>query len=432
MKQHVVIKFRTQLADTASIPYWVDMITDKSQVRESANAEIDAIMRELALKFWLAHEYQLAGSEPTADEIRAGLDRTYRMILQHDYDLPPGLVDRIRLLPSVEDAQALDVTHSPLPSPQLATQASVRIRRAADLIHLPFAQMITKGVPEVKVAVIDTGVDIDHPELAGKVKDRADFVNLTGLDTSNFIGDFTGLDDAPDDEVGHGTHVAGIIAARGLQMDEGVAPFCSLMAVRALATMKDGDQYVGAGIVHDISNAIKWSVDNLADICSISLGIRNTGGGLPHQDVIKYALSRNVAVVAASGNDGTAERYYPGALQGVFAIGATDESGNVAGFTSYGAPITAVAPGSRIYSSYAQHRYAFASGTSQAAPFVSGAIALMKSYARERGVRLTNSMINRILKHTSDRVDRARRNPRAGYGLLNLADAFRFLKYQLG
>ena len=125
--------------------------------------------------------------------------------------------------------------------------------------------------------------------------------------------------------MGHGTHVSGIIAGKGLQMDEGVAPECSLMAVRVLATMKDGDRLVGAGIVDNINSGIKWAVDNGADVINMSLGIRHTGGGLPHQDVVRYALSKNVAVVAASGNDGTAERYYPGALKGVFAVGAADE-----------------------------------------------------------------------------------------------------------
>jgi hypothetical protein len=80
MKQHVVIKFREPLADSASIPYWEDMIGDKSHVRESANAEIDAVMREIGLRFWLAHEYRPRATEPGPDEIRAGLDRTYRMI----------------------------------------------------------------------------------------------------------------------------------------------------------------------------------------------------------------------------------------------------------------------------------------------------------------------------------------------------------------
>lgn len=431
MKQHIVVKLHRQLGDSANTPYWVDFVIDKSVVRESVNAEIDRLMRELGMKFWLAKEYKLNASGPSEEEIREGLDRTYRMILQQDYQLPADLVDRIRLMPSVEEAHALDVTDSKLPVPQLSAPTSVTLKRAADLIYLPYAQLITKGHANIKIAILDTGVDLEHAELQGKIIKHMDFVNLEGLDTAGFVGDFTGYDDAPDDEVGHGTHVSGIIAGRGLQMDEGVAPHCSLMAVRVLATMKDGKQLVGAGIVDNINTGIKWAVDNGADVINMSLGIRHTGGGLPHQDVIRYALSKNVTVVAASGNDGTAERYYPGALKGVFAVGATDDRGDVAGFTSYGATISVVAPGSRIYSSFARHGYAFASGTSQAAPFISGAVGLMKSYALERGIRLTNQAIRNVLKHTSERVDRNLRSLRAGFGLINLADAFRLLNYQL-
>jgi subtilisin family serine protease len=432
MKQHYVVKFHSPLGDSDRIPYWEDFITDKAVVRDRANAQIDRVMDDIAAKFWVTREYRLAHPQPTAEEINAGLERTYRLILQADYDLPPTLTERIRLLPSVENVRELHVTEAPLPRPELATQATLAIKRAADLIYLRSAQMFTQGNSRVKIAVLDTGVDLDHPELKGRIAQGADFVNLEGLDTRGFVGDFTGYDDVPDDEVGHGTHVAGIIAARGLKMEEGVAPRCSLIAVRVLATMKDGDRLVGAGIVDNINTGIKWAVDHGADIINMSLGIRHVGGGLPHQDVIHYALAKNVTVVAASGNDGSAEAYYPGALDGVFAIGATDEQGQVAGFTSYGARIMVVAPGSRIYSSFAHHGYAFASGTSQAAPFVTGAIALMKSYAVERGTKLTNKMIRDILKHTSERVDRQPRSIRAGYGLINLADAFRLLQHQLG
>ena len=432
MKHHVVAKLAQPLPDNERIPYWVDFIDDKSVVREQATPEIDALMRERGLRFWLTREYRLAEPVPSPEEIREGLNRTYRLILQEDYDVPADLAARIRLLPAVEDARDLDVAETRLPRPDLATQASLPFKRAADLIYLPVARMFGKGHPSVTVAVLDTGVDIGHAELQGKIGKRADFVNLTGLDTTPFVGDFTGYDDAPDDEVGHGTHVSGIIAGRGLQMEEGVAPDCRVMAVRVLATMRDGEQLVGAGIVDNINTGIKWAVDNGADVINMSLGIRHTGGGLPHQDVIRYALSKNVTVVAASGNDGTAERYYPGALQGVVAVGATDEQGEVAGFTSYGARISVVAPGSRIYSAFARHGYAFASGTSQAAPFVAGAVALMKAFAVQRGLALTNRAIATILKRTSDRVDRQRRSVRAGYGLLNLADAFRLLQYQLG
>jgi len=147
--------------------------------------------------------------------------------------------------------------------------------------------------------------------------------------------------------------------------------------------------------------------------------------------VIRYALSKNVTVVAASGNDGTRERYYPGALPGVIAVGAVDEAGDVTRFTSFGANIMVVAPGMNIYSSYARSTYAYASGTSQASPVVAGAVGLMKSYALQQGVRLKDHEIRYILKHTSDKVDRRLRNEQAGYGLINLADAFKLLTHML-
>src|SRR5215472_3184616 len=136
----------------------------------------------------------------------------------------------------------------------------------------------------------------------------------------------------------------------------------------------------------------------------MSLGIKHRSGGLPHADVIRYALTKGTTVVAASGNDGTAERYYPGALPGVIAVGAVDNSGVVTSFTSYGANIMVVAPGVNVYSSFAHNPYAFASGTSQASPFVAGTVALMKSLARSRGAALNPRDIVNILKNTSDKT----------------------------
>jgi subtilisin family serine protease len=430
MKQHIILKLHRPLADEARVPHWVDFASDKSVVVESVNPEIDRLMRERGLKFWLTKEYRSAGLEPSPEEIQAGLNRTYRMILQQAYGLPADLVERIRLIPAVEEARALDVGDAPLP-PQFSAPASLKRTRSEDLIHLGYARVMSRGVPEIKIAVVDTGVDLNHRELPGKVEKGADFVSLEGLDTTGFVGDFMGYDPVPQDEVGHGTHVCGIVGAKGLRMDEGIAPGCGLMAVRALATMKQGERYFGAGVVDNINLGIKWAVDNGADVINMSLGIKHIGGGLPHADVIRYALSKNVSVVAASGNDGTAERYYPGALRGVFAVGAVDEAGRVAGFTSYGANIFVVAPGTNVYSAYARGGYAFASGTSQAAPFVSGAIGLLKSYAHEHGRRLTNQDVGYILKHTSDKVDSRLRNIQAGYGLINLADAFKLLAHWL-
>lgn len=431
MKIHVIVKMREQLPDDSDMPDWQDFINDKSVVKEKLHPDFDRLMGDLKLKFWATKEYKPASAEWGADEIRQGLNRTYRVILQQDCELPDNLVQRISSIPAVEEASKLEIGEAKLPQPQLATQASIDRQRVQDLIYLSYAQSLTKGSEQVKIAVLDTGVNLNHKELRGKIVKRADFVNLEGLDTSGFIGDFSGYDDVPEDEVGHGTHVSGIIAGRGKEMDEGVAPECSIMAVRVLATMKQGDRNVGAGIVDNINAGIKWSVDNGADVINMSLGIKHVGGGLPHEDVIRYALSKNVTVVAASGNDGTAERYYPGALPGVIAVGAVDHTGTVARFTSYGANITVVAPGVNIYSSFANNSYALASGTSQASPFVAGSIALAKSYALDQGKKLSNNDITYVLKNTSDKVDSRLRNELAGYGLINLADAFKLLTHML-
>jgi len=432
MKYHIILKLYQPLTNAAAIPYWLDFITDKSQVTETVNPEIDRLMRDYGLTFWVTHEYKRVGTSWSPEELRAGLNRTYRIILQQDCTLPADLVGQLRQMPAVEDARELKISEAVVPTPQFAAQTSFTVSHAAELIYLSYAKAFTQGVSEIKIAVLDTGVNLDHKELNGKIVKGVDFVNLEGLDTSDFIGDVTGYDDVPEDEVGHGTHVSGIIAGRGLQMDEGVAPRCSLMAVRVLATMKSGNRLVGAGIVDNINTGIKWAVDNGADIINMSLGIKHTGGGLPHEDIIRYALSKNVTVVAASGNDGTAERYYPGALPGVIAVGAVDDNGNVARFTSYGANITVVAPGLNIYSSFANNTYAFASGTSQASPFVAGAIGLMKSYALQQGHQLTNREITDILKNTADKVDSRLRNEHAGYGVINLADGFKLLTHLLG
>jgi subtilisin family serine protease len=277
--------------------------------------------------------------------------------------------------------------------------------------------------------VIDTGVDLHHPELEGVLKPGHDFVDIIdGAD--EFIGDFTGADPDPDDEVGHGTHVSGIIAGRGEKMPGGVAPECRILPVRALAAMKRGEQRVGAGLVDNINAAIKWAIDQGADLINMSLGVRHESGGLPHEEVVDYAERRGVTIIAASGNDGTRQLYFPGALPHVVAVGAADSRGEVASFSTYGDHVTLIAPGEDIYSSYLNGRYAFASGTSQASPFVAGAVALMKSFAKAQGRRLSDRQIKHVLKNTSDKVDTRFKHPKAGYGCLNLADALRWLEYR--
>lgn len=431
MKHHVKVKLYQPLDEDLKIPDWQDFITDKSFIKEDSLPAIDRLMNDLGLKFWVTREYDPADDDWGAEERRQGLNRTYRLILQEDYEIPPDIVERIQLIPTVEKVRKLEIGEAPLPAPQISKQSSIPLHGVGDLIYLPYAKAMTRGLSEIKVAVLDTGVSLNHPELAGRLGKGEDFVDLKGLDTAGFIGDYLDYDEVPEDEVGHGSHVSGIIAAKGLQMEEGVCPNCTIIPVRVLATMKTPNGLVGAGIVDNINTGIKWAVDAGVDVINMSLGVKHGGGGLPHEDVIRYALSKNVTVVAASGNDGTAERYYPGALPGVIAVGAVDDAGAVTSFSSYGANITVVAPGVNIYSCFANSTYAFASGTSQASPFVCGTVALMKSFAAQRKSTLSHADITYILRNSSDRIDTRMRNEHAGYGLINLADAFKLLTHLL-
>lgn len=428
MKHHLVMKMRLALHEPPLIPDWITFINDKSVVVTSVEPTVDAVLHEAHHDFWVTHEYVPAPGGANDVEKQHGLDRTYRLVLQRDESpLPAELIQRLVALPSVESVHQLSVGGAELPDGARQMSSPADRDGGRSLIGLDFAAALTRGRKDVRVAVLDTGINLDHPELRGKVVAQKDFVDLRGLDTSAFVGDFLGADDNPEDELGHGTHVAGIIAAEGVAMDPGIAPECRLMAVRVLATVQDGARRQGAGIVDNINTAIKWSVDNGADVINMSLGIRHTGGGLPHEDVIRYAIARGVTVVAASGNDGTDTKYYPGALPGVVAVGAVDERGQVAPFTSYGAQITVVAPGVNILSSFARGRYAVASGTSQASPCVAGAVALIKSLALDHGTRLSAGDLARILRETSDRPNQQLRTTHAGYGVINMTDAFKWV-----
>ncbi|MBX7225020.1 MAG: S8 family serine peptidase [Chitinophagales bacterium] len=429
MKPHLIIKTKT--AVTASrIPFWGDFIKNKTGEISNFFPEFDSILSNNHLNFWLTQEYKPVSEHWSNEEINSGLNRIYRVILKENFAFPERLLEQIKIIPLVEDVRPALVADAPIP---IASSMSLQpnISRSREIIGLKQAHFYCKGNPSIKIAVLDTGVDAQHAELRTAVSNQADFVNLDGLDTVEFVGDITGYDEVAEDEVGHGSHVAGIIAGKGKEMPLGVVPECKIMAVRVLASMKQGDKLVGAGLIDNINVGIKWAIDHGADIINMSLGIKHSGGGLPHEEIIQYAKSKGVTIVAASGNDGQNNKYYPGALPGVIAVGAINDDREVADFSSYGANVSLSAPGTNIYSSYAYGKYAFASGTSQASPFVAGAVALLKSHALSKGYRLKDNQVKYILKHTSDKVNTRFKDEKAGYGVINLADAIKLLNYQL-
>jgi subtilisin family serine protease len=244
-------------------------------------------------------------------------------------------------------------------------------------IHAPDAWGASTG-SGVTIGIVDTGVDSSHPDLAGKIDA-----------TANCIGG-TCRDGGADDGHGHGTIVAGIIAAdtgngRGIA---GVAPDAHLVVAKAVDDNGTGD-------VNDINNGIKWVVDHGARVVNLSLGDPNflltSLLGTPLRPAVEYAWSRGAIPVLASGNEnvgllGLGSSNYGGLY--ALVVGATDKSGSVA---SYSSPIGnakwgLVAPGGSgggagedVLSTYPGGRYAWVAGTSMAAPHVSGALALLLS-----------------------------------------------------
>ncbi len=247
-----------------------------------------------------------------------------------------------------------------------AEEEPERINWAESILGIPDVWRLTQG-EGVKVAILDTGVDIDHPDLQDAI-----------VATKDFTGD--GIED----ENGHGTHCAGIVGARlnGVGF-VGVAPKVELLIGKVL-----GNE--GSGSFSWISDGIFWAVDQGADIISMSLG----GAGSDNElfQAVQYALFYGKYVICAAGNEGSLYQNsigYPGRYGGVLTVASHDSNGNPSGFSSRGGEVDVMAPGSEIWSTYKDGGYAELSGTSMATPFVAGLAALIAS--KHNGSDLNNS-----------------------------------------
>lgn len=442
MKPHLLIQLHSNRSNPR-LRFWEDIIDNKQIATTSFIPQIDSILKKkYNLDFLATQNYRSEKADWNPEEIQTGLNRIYRLILlTKNPNIPQDLVDEISLLPQVSYINKGEIISSSIPDQKLVSSQSLSMKYPDNSIYLEEAHRITKGTPEIKIAVLDTGIETSHPEFvykgtskrendSRKFKGDKDFVNIiNGVD--QFVGDFLEMDNIPDDSVGHGTHVAGIIGSTGKKMALGVAPKCTIIPVKVLGALKAGNKVVGAGLVDNIDAGIHYAVNAGADVINMSLGIKHSGGGLPHDSVIRYALKKNVSVVAASGNDGKRDKYYPGALEGVIAVGASDNIGNVAPFSTFGGHVSVTAPGVNIYSTSLSNGYAMASGTSQAAPYVAGAIALLKSRAAEKGKKIENALVSKIIHNTTDKFTNQFKDQKSGFGRINIFDALKMLDYNL-
>ena len=265
-------------------------------------------------------------------------------------------------------------------------------------IDAPEAWAFSTGSPAVKVAVIDTGIDYTHPDLAANYAGGYDFINLDG---------------DPMDDHGHGTHVSGTIAAAMNNLtgdpaaDEGVvgvAPNARILAYKVCAADGTCSDFA-------IQQAIAQAIADGAKVINMSLGAHDASQSL--SDSVQDAWNAGLVIVAAAGNDGVDNMLtYPAAFDNVISVAAFDEDHGRAAFSNFGSWVDISAPGNVIMSTYPMSAcpvsttpgdigcYTWLSGTSMASPHVAGAAALVWS----RGDVTTNSQVVDILLRSADPI----------------------------
>ena len=253
----------------------------------------------------------------------------------------------------------------------------------------------TKGAG-VKIAILDSGIDYTHPDLDDNYQGGFDFVNY---------------DNDPMDDYGHGTKVAGIIAAEDNNFGIlGVAPEASIYGVKVLSSG-------GSGSTSNVIRGIEWAVENDMDIISMSLG--GTSGYYAYETAINNAYNSGVLLIASAGNYGstaTDNVAYPAKYNSVIAVSAIYENNNLCSFSSVGPAVELTAPGYRLKTTAIGGNYNFFSGTSAAAPFVSGVAALTMA----QNPTLTNVEIRQKLLQNVVDLGTSGRDNKFGYGIPTL------------
>ena len=306
---------------------------------------------------------------------------------------------------------------------------------AHQVIESETAWDIETGSAEVTIAVVDTGVDWNHPDLAANIWNNVDEL-LDGKDTdgNGYIDDVRGYDfvdtDAtvypgedgktrdndPMDFHGHGTHCAGIAAAvaNNSKGTAGVSWRCKIMAVRAGYKGADGVGYLEND---DAALAIVYAADNGAHIISMSWGDFEESALIC--DAVKYAYNKGALLVAAAGNDATSIKHFPAAYDEVVAVTATDRSDYSPQWTNFGNWTELGAPGVDIYSTIPDGSYGEKSGTSMSTPHVAGVAALIWS----RFPNITRDRVRRQLWFATDDLGDPSYDEYFGFGRINARKA---------
>jgi thermitase len=335
----------------------------------------------------------------TESETTSLLARTFVVTLSPTADVE-NTIQTLSQLPFVEYAEGDQLVQiNSIPNdPYFGNQWNLDQSNDAD-IDAPEAWNISTATKYVRIAVLDTGVEQTHTEFKGELIKGS---NFTSADTTQW-----------NDGHGHGTHVAGIAAAK-TDNGTGVAGVCwGNCLITPVKVLTDD----GWGFYSWIAQGIYYAAQNSVKVINLSLGSATDSQTL--HDAIQYAYNKGVTIVAAAGNDGGAV-LYPAAYPETIAVAATDDNDNIPGWSNQGSQIDLAAPGaSYVLSTYLNNGFTWMRGTSMAAPHVAGAAALLQSFYRQTyGKFLQPEQVRCYLQESAD--DLGLSLNKQGAGRLNL------------
>jgi hypothetical protein len=339
-------------------------------------------------------------------------EQTERVIITFNNEINYELMDKYHLEVHhiFEEVKAVSVTIPASQKDLLKNDPSIRFMEDDPVVktvaQTPSWGYSTLNIPQsksdgftgegVKIGIIDTGVKIGHPDL--KIAGGVNFV--TGASTYN-------------DDQGHGTHVAGIIAALDNSYGAvGVAPDAQIYAIKSLNSSGEGNQ-------SDVIAGVNWAIEQGMDI--INLSLTATEGSYPLQTILQKAYDEGIIIVAASGNALTpstdnSKVLFPARYSTVLAVGSVGKNLVRSDFSHYGSELDFVAPGAEIYSTYngSTKQYTYSTGTSMAAPFVAGIAALYK----EEYPAASNVELEALMRASALDLGAAGKDVEYGYGLI--------------
>jgi len=402
----IIIKFRPGVQPSL----------DTHGILQTGQASLNAVLASANVRIARPLIANLKNSHGFQNHESLGIDRIYRLELARGTDTA-ALIAELADDPSVEYAEPDYIARAATtPKDPLFPQ-----QWGLAKINAPAAWDVVTGTQTVVIAVVDSGIDLTHPDLDGRLWVNPGEIPGNGLDDDNngYVDDVNGWNFISGtsniyDGNGHGTQVAGVAAAAAND-GVGIAGLCWNCRIMPVRVMADS----GVSNYSDIAAGVIFAADKGAKVINLSLGGYAYSNAL--RDAVNYAVSKGAVVVGGAGNDNLATPFYPAAYENVIAVAATDPDDLKVNFSNYGTWVDLSAPGADIMTTFLGGDWGTANGTSLSAPFVSGLAALVLSQWPD----WTPAMVRNQLEQTADPIDAL--NPdyagKLGAGRINAAAA---------